>query len=91
MSEFERPGQFLSGTAASAAVTSLGWRYVLGVAQATVQAGSLAEAARSAAEDRRGLAKHVLPALGALKLNAIGSDDLRRFHLALRETPIGAN
>ncbi len=50
MREFEPPGQFLSRTAASAAVTSLGWRYVLGVAQATVQAGSLAEAARSAAE-----------------------------------------
>src|SRR6266446_6814487 len=50
MSEFERAGQFLSRTAASAAVTSLGWRYALGVAQATVQAGSLAEAARSAAE-----------------------------------------
>ncbi len=50
MREFEPPGQFLSRTAASAAVTSLGWRYVLGVAQATVEAGSLAEAARSAAE-----------------------------------------
>ncbi len=50
MSEFEPLGRFLSRTAASAAVTSLGWRYVLGVAQATVQAGSLAEAARSAAE-----------------------------------------
>ncbi len=50
MSEFERAGQFLSRTAASAAVTSLGWRYALGVAQETVQAGSLAEAARSAAE-----------------------------------------
>ncbi len=48
MSEFEPLGRFLSRTAASAAVTSLGWRYVLGVAQATVQAGSLAEAARSA-------------------------------------------
>src|SRR6266853_1244451 len=45
MREFEPPGQFLSRTAASAAVTSLGWRYVLGVAQATVEAGSLAEAA----------------------------------------------
>ena len=50
MSEFEPLGRFLSRTAASAAVTSLGWRYVLGVEQATVQAGSLAEAARSAAE-----------------------------------------
>ena len=50
MSDFERAGQFLSRTAASAAVTGLGWRYVLGVARTTVQAGSLTEAARAAAE-----------------------------------------
>jgi len=46
---------------------------------------------RSAAEDRRTLAKHVLPALGSIKLKDITSEDLRRFHLARRETPIAAN
>jgi 4a-hydroxytetrahydrobiopterin dehydratase len=50
MSQHQQAGQFLSRTAASAAVTSLGWRFVLGVALTTVRAGSLAEAARSAAE-----------------------------------------
>ncbi len=50
MSQDQQAGQFLSRTAASAAVTSLGWRFVLGAAQTTVRAGSLAEAARCAAE-----------------------------------------
>ena len=37
----------LSRAAASAAVTGLGWRFVLGVARTTVQAGSLTEAAEA--------------------------------------------
>jgi len=50
VSEFGAESQVLSRTEASAAVTSFGWRYVLGVARTTVQTGSLAEAARAAAE-----------------------------------------
>ena len=37
----------LSRAAASAAVTGLGWRFVLGVVRTTVQAGSLTEAAEA--------------------------------------------
>jgi 4a-hydroxytetrahydrobiopterin dehydratase len=39
----------LSRTAASAAVTALGWRFILGVARTTVQAGGLRQAADAAA------------------------------------------
>jgi 4a-hydroxytetrahydrobiopterin dehydratase len=39
----------LSRAAASAAVTELGWRYVLGVAQVSVEAGGLRQAAEAAA------------------------------------------
>ncbi len=45
----EQTGAPLSRAAASAAVTELGWRYVLGVAQTSVQAGGLPQAAEAAA------------------------------------------
>lgn len=48
----EQPGtsRLLSRTEASAAVTDAGWRYVLGAAQTVVRAGSMADAARAAAD-----------------------------------------
>ncbi|HEX6933094.1 MAG TPA: VOC family protein [Streptosporangiaceae bacterium] len=45
----EDNGAPLSRAAASAAVTGLGWRYVLGVAQTSVQAGGWRQAAEAAA------------------------------------------
>ena len=45
----EQTGAPLSRAAASTAVTGLGWRYVLGVAQTSVQAGGLRQAAEAAA------------------------------------------
>jgi 4a-hydroxytetrahydrobiopterin dehydratase len=48
----EQPGtsRLLSRTEASAAVTDAGWRYVLGAAQTVVRTGSMADAARAAAD-----------------------------------------
>ncbi len=45
----EPTGQSLTRAAASDAVSGLGWRYVLGVAQTAVEAASLREAAEAAA------------------------------------------
>jgi integrase len=46
---------------------------------------------RSIAEDRRLIEKHVLPALGALKVDAVTERDLSRLIHGLRETPYQAN
>jgi integrase len=46
---------------------------------------------RSVAEDRRLIEKHILPALGSLKLEAVTEKDVSRLIHTLRETPYQAN
>src|SRR5262249_46757813 len=46
---------------------------------------------RSAEEDRRNLAIHIRSALGAKRLRDITQDDIKRFHVALRNTSATAN
>lgn len=41
--------------------------------------------------DRRNLDKHILPALGRLRVNSITRADVARFHAAMRATPTLAN
>jgi 4a-hydroxytetrahydrobiopterin dehydratase len=48
----------LSGTAASAAVQAIGWRYLLGTLMVSVPVGSLAQAAEVAACAAEACAEH---------------------------------
>ncbi|MEE2527196.1 site-specific integrase [Hyphobacterium sp. HN65] len=46
---------------------------------------------RTIEDAKRNLKKHILPALGKLKVRDITRDDVARFHRSMRETPYAAN
>jgi hypothetical protein len=46
---------------------------------------------RSAEEDRRNLALHVRPTLGALKVSVVGRQEILKLHHDMRATPTAAN
>ena len=52
---------------------------------------SVKKKARSTAEDRRLLNKHILPALGGLKVQAVSRADVAKLHHRLKATPYQAN
>lgn len=55
------------------------------------QHAELKKKARSLVEDRRMLDSFILPALGRLKVNAIGRADVAKLHHSMRATPYQAN
>ena len=55
------------------------------------QHAELKKKARSLVEDRRMLTSFILPALGRLKVNAIGRADVAKLHHSMRATPYQAN
>ena len=46
---------------------------------------------RSAAEERRIVAKFILPALGSIKVADVNLSDASRIHYSLRNVPVQAN